>query len=302
MDAGEPDASVVRSDGGPITMRSIKAYVSGESIERRNRYVTAPFTPGGGLNQRGGGDLANDNDEYGWMVPLADRLHIRDQYLKLDFIGTDGWLDADDAPYNGTYPSNQPGKTSAISGTDILTWLDGGATTPARRSELTSKKYCYDIAFAARGGNDYANDDDAAFKAQLKELIGLLAAGSSCRTQPIVYVTGHMPDDRREGESNAEFVAKQRHRYVERVAAAVNELTTAQPSLRVRFVDLFTPFIENKHTNAFAAETWFSEGLPDFAKMMRDGDGYHPRRMASIYAGENAADALDLAELHALVD
>jgi hypothetical protein len=269
--------------------------VAGESIERRNRYVAAPFTDKGALNDRGGGEARNDREEYGWSVPLADRLRLRDPSITLVFVGTDTWLDADDNPYDGTYPSATPGATSAISGTDIQSWLD------QRQSELTTKTHCYDVAFAARGGNDFSNEDDADYKAHLKTLVKALAAGSSCRADPLIYVTGHMPDDQRGGTKDppdATYIAQQKHRFVERAQAAVSELAAEAPAIRVRFVDLYTPFLQNKPTTAFPSEVWATGGVLDFAKITRPEDLYHPRRLASIFAGENAADALDLADLH----
>ena len=36
---------------------TIRVYMAGESIERRNRWVAPPFTASGALNDRGGGAL-----------------------------------------------------------------------------------------------------------------------------------------------------------------------------------------------------------------------------------------------------
>ncbi|MFZ2961133.1 MAG: hypothetical protein WA705_30000 [Candidatus Ozemobacteraceae bacterium] len=44
---------------------TLRVYVCGESIERRNRWVEPPFNANGTLNRRGGGDALNDNEEYG---------------------------------------------------------------------------------------------------------------------------------------------------------------------------------------------------------------------------------------------
>jgi hypothetical protein len=131
--------------------------------------------------------------------------------------------------------------------------------------------------------------------------VRLLAAGSSCRADPIVYVTAHMPDDQRsEGTSGADTVAFMRHLYVERTTQAVQELAAESPELRVRLIDMFTPFQQNQPTTAFPSEVWAVDGVFDFDKIVRIGDGNHPRRLASIYAGEIVADSLDPAELHAL--
>ncbi len=279
--------------GPPV--RPLRVYVAGESIERRNRFVAPPFGPAGVLNDRGGGAERNDNEEYGWMVPLRDRLHLRDPGLTIEFVGADVWADADDSPYSGTYPTATAEPTSAISGTSIPSWLE------QRRDELESRTFCYDLAFASRGGNDLGNDNDDEYKDQLKELILLLAHGSACRADPIVVVTGHMPDDQRWGGPDADYVAIELHRFVERSRDAVAELAAAEPGVRVRFADQYTPFLRNTPTTAFPAEVWSTGGIPDYAKIARVGDGYHPRRLASIYAGELAADALDLAELRALL-
>ena len=276
--------------------RAIRVYVAGESIEVRNRWVEPPFTSSGSLNDRGGGALRNDNEEYGWMVPLRDRLRLRAPDLNIEFVGSDVWANDNDNPYTGTYPTTSPEPTSAISGTTIPSWLD------QRREELVNRTFCFDLAFASRGGNDFGNDNDAEYKAQLKELVLLLARGSSCRTDPIIVVTGHMPDDQRSGEPPAVYVALASHRFVERSRDAVTELHVTNPGVRVRFADQYSPFVQNKPTTAFPSEVWSTNGIPDYDKIGREGDGYHPRRLASIYAGELAADALDLQELRALVN
>lgn len=152
-----------------------------------------------------------------------------------------------------------------------------------------------------RAGNDFGNDNDEEYREQLKELILLLWRGSSCRTDPVVVVTGHIPDDQRDYTIfDAACVALQRHRFVERAQQAVAEIAAAYPALRVRFVDQYTPFLENRPTTAFPAEVWSTNGIPDHDKIVRGDDRYHPRRRASIYAGELAADGLDLAEMRAL--
>jgi hypothetical protein len=276
-----------------LALHPIRVYVAGESIERRNRWVEPPFLASGVLNERGGGELRNDTEEYGWMVPLRDRLKARDSALTLEFVGAEAWSDADDMPYSGTYPSAIAEPTSAISGTSIPSWLE------QRREELESRVFCYDLALASRGGNDLDTDDQE-YKAQLEELILLLAHGSGCRADPLVIVTGHMPDDRRWGGPDAEYVAYELHRFVERARDAVTELVAAQPDLRVRFVDAHTPFLLNTPSTAFPAEVWSVARIPDYAKIARVGDGYHPRRLASIFTGELVADALDLGELRAL--
>jgi hypothetical protein len=294
--AARPGAATPAPAPAAARARVLRVYVAGESIERRNHWVAPPFLANGALNARGGGAATNDDEEYGWVVPFVDRLRLRAPEITVELVGADRWLDGDDNPYSGTYPSTTPGATSAISGTSIDAWLE------QRRGELGAKRQCYDVAFAARGGNDFGNDDDGAFKAQLKELVGLLAAGSRCRKDPIVVVTGHLPDDQRGGgpPADAAYVAQQKHRFVARARAAVDELRAERPAVRARFVDLYTPFVENRPTTAFPAPAFSRGGVPDFALIGRTGDRMHPRRLASIYAGELAADALDLAELRAL--
>ena len=277
-------------------VKALRVYVAGESIEQYNRYVAPPFTATGALNDRGGGDLRNDMEEYGWMVPLRDRLTLRAPDLTIQFVGSGTWTEGGDYPYSGTYPSTEPEPTSAIAGTSIPSWVE------QRRGELEGKTFCYDLAFASRSGNDFGNDNDEEYRDQLKELILLLWRGSSCRTDPVVVVTGHMPDDQRDYTmSDAAYVALAQHRFVERARQAVNEIAAAQPTLRVRFVDQYTPFLDNKPTTAFPSEVWSTNRIPDFDKIARGDDRYHPRRLASIYAGELAADGLDLAEMRALV-
>ncbi|MCG3193649.1 MAG: hypothetical protein DIJKHBIC_02903 [Thermoanaerobaculia bacterium] len=292
---GPLPANVVSAgSGSPAAVNTLRVYIAGESIERRNRWVEAPFLPSGLLNSRGGGDLRNDNEEYGWMVPMRDRLKLRAPDLDIQFVGSDVWADADDNPYTGTYPTSTAEPTSAISGTTIPSWLE------QRREELERKTFCYDLAFASRGGNDFGNDNDTEYKAQLKELVLLLARGSSCRTDPIVVVTAHMPDDQRWGGPEDEYVALAKHRFMQRALDAVNELKVSNPSVRVRFADQYTPFLENKPTTAFPSETWSTNGIPDYLKIARHNDPYHPRRLSCIYAGELAADSLDLTELRGL--
>jgi len=91
-----------------------------------------------------------------------------------------------DNPYTGTYRPRRGAHLRDL-GTTIPAWLD------QRREELVNRTFCFDLAFASRGGNDFGNDNDAEYKDQLKELVLLLARGSSCRTDPIIVVTGHMP-------------------------------------------------------------------------------------------------------------
>src|SRR5258708_3758546 len=81
-----PSSTVQNGNG---QSKIIRVYVSGESIEKRNNFIEAPFTATGSLNERGGGELRNDTEEYGWMVPFADRLKLREPKLQVEFVGTD---------------------------------------------------------------------------------------------------------------------------------------------------------------------------------------------------------------------
>jgi hypothetical protein len=292
--AARPPAPAAGTTPSPFT-GTIRVYVAGESIERRNHYEVPPFRPDGSLEPRGGGPLRNDDEEYGWVVPFADRLALRTRgAVRVAWVGTDAWLDGDDNPYTGKHPAAGPGRTSATAGTDIASWLE------QRRAELEKKRHCYDVAFASRGGNDYGNEDDRDFEARLVELLGLLDAGSSCRKHPIVYVTGHMPDDQRGGTKNppdAAYAKLQLQRFVTRTRVAVDRFAASRPAAKARFVDLYTPFTRNQPTTAFPSESWSTGGVPLYAKIGRTTDPMHPRRLASIYVGELAADAIDVAEL-----
>ena len=275
-------------------------YLAGESIEERNRFVDQPLGCNGTLNQRGGGEASNDNEEYGWMVPLAQRLNLRDPNLAIEFVGSSDWSDAGDGPYSGTVPP-VAGRTSAISGLDIPGWLDVGNPDrglPGRRAELVGKTHCYQVAFATRGGNDLnaeVTSDD--YKRDLKLLVKLLLAGSSCLANPIVYVTTHLPD-------RADLEGMERV-FLSLAVQAVDELKadttlSAQARSRIHLVDVYTAFKTNRSTTAFPNPKWFADGAFDLETIGRLGDPNHPRRLASIYVGEVTADAMDLNELRAV--
>jgi hypothetical protein len=271
--------------------RTFKLYVAGESIEARNRYLAAPFTSAGTLDNHGADP--NRSDEFGWMVPFAEHLKWRDGGISIEWVGSEKWVGVDDAEYSGTYPTKIAPKTSAISATTIPAWLSWPGN-----DDLSKKLHCYDVAICARGGNDFPNANDAEYKEQLKTLIRMLHRGSSCRDRPLILVTSHIPDDRQEAMPLAEFVAAQTHRYKTRVEQALAELRKSDPQIHIRYIDLFSAFRENWPTTAFPEPRWFVGSNWDFAKIHRDG--LHPRRLASIYAGEVAANAIDVAELRAL--
>jgi hypothetical protein len=286
----EPTQTPPAPTGG--APRTYRVFVSGESIEMRNRFVDAPFTSAGARDDHGADP--NRSDEFGWLVPFADRLRLRDGGISIEWVGSDTWKGADDEDYSGTYPTNVAPHTSALSGTSIPSWISwpGG-------DDLDSQRFCYDVAICARGGNDFDNDDDDAFREQLRQLIVMLSNGSSCSARPLVLVTTHMPDDRQDVVGGSAFVAAQTHRYKTRVEQAVAEVLQANPAMQVRVLDVYSAFRTNATTTAFpASPRWFDGARFDFDRMHRDGT--HPRRLASIYAGEVAANAVDLAQLRAL--
>lgn len=279
----------------------IRVYVAGESIEERNRFVEPPFQPDGSLNERGGGDARNDNDEYGWALPMAARLHLRDRSLALCFVGSSRWTDSNGGDYTGTWPSSLPGMTSSIAGTSISTWLNEGdreRKLPGRRQELAQRKLCYDVAFASRGGNDLNNDTSPEeYRASLTELVKLLLDGSSCHAAhdpPAVYVTAHLPD-------RADVAAQERmfHKLTRDVFDSLQTDTSLARNKRSRlhFVDMYGAFQANRPTRAFPQPKWFNGTAFDLVTIGHLGDTGHPRRLASIYAGEIAGDALELGEM-----
>jgi hypothetical protein len=275
--------------GGPP--RTYKVYVAGESIEARNQFTASPFTAAGARDDHGA--AANSTTEFGWMVPFADRLKLRDPNITIEWVGSSGWAGVNDASYAGTYPTSVAPRTSALSGTSIPKWIDYPGN-----NELPTKKFCYDVALASRGGNDFVTTSDATFKTQMKQLLGMLAAGSSCRPKPLILVTAHMPDNRQDTMPDAAFVAAQTQRYKTRIEDAVNEFKAENPTALVRFIDGYSGFRFNYPTKSIPQPAWFNGTNWDFATMHRDG--MHPLRLASIYAGETIANGVDLTEIRGL--
>jgi hypothetical protein len=281
---------------------ALKVYVAGESIEEYNHMNTLPFNADGTLN-----GTTNTAEEVGWMVPFAQRLHIRDSSLSVEWVGSGCWSNPDTSDCStGTYTNNTIGFTSAIAGTTVEDWIN------LHGSELTDKTYCYDIAFAARGGNDLNGEIDLAFyKTKLKELVLALDQGSSCRTHPIVYVTAHMLDAAAMGSLPANqtdvnnWLNHQKAYYVDIAQEVVDELNTN--GRKVRLIDMWTPFYSNTATVAFPNAEWWttSSGVhrPDLAKIHREDlevEAHHPRRLSSIYAGECVADQVNLDEVKSI--
>lgn len=257
----------------------VRVYVAGESIERRNCFASAPFTSTGALNR----PTDNTDEEYGWMIPLAERLKLRQPGLGIQFVGAQPWARAEDSDYDPDRCAfmRTPGRTSAISGTSVDSWIE------QRAEELTARTYCYDVAFASRGGNDGASSHEE-YRSQLKDLVRRLARGSSCNPNPVIYVTGHMPD-------NQGTVSSLRARFSADPQQVVNELRSSDPGIAVRFIDVYSAFATNQSTTAFPHPAWLTAGGAfDIDRI--DIDGLHPRRLASIYAGEVVADAININE------
>ena len=211
-----------------LASNPVRVYVAGESIERRNCFSQAPFTSGGALNN----PTDDNDDEYGWMIPMAERLKIRQPGLSVQFVGAQPWARAEDNDYSasGCPFMPMPGRTSAISGSAIDSWIED------RGGELTTRTHCYDVAFASRGGNDGSNSSEG-YRDLLKDLVRRLARGSSCNTNPLIYVTGHMQD-------NQGTVSSLRQRFSSDPRQAVEELRVSDPTLRVRFVDIYSAFCQ----------------------------------------------------------
>jgi len=288
----------------PTSDSTVRVYVAGESVEEMNRFIHPPFNEDGSLN-----GFDNTSEEYGWMVPFAERLQLRAPDLSVEWVGSSCWMGWDWECSDGTYPPNQGnGLTSALSGTTVEQWLN------EKRDELVNQSHCYDVAFASRGGNDLNNAvPENTFRENLRELILLLDGGSSCREHPIIYVTSHMLDIAGgvEPYSTGEVTSwmnTQQSYYVTTPKNLVDELTASNPALRLRFIDMWTPFHEDWQTTAFPAENWWSTingvSAPDLNKIHRENDYWsaqHPLRLASIFAGENVADQVDLEELRNLI-
>ncbi|MBU0674766.1 MAG: PKD domain-containing protein [Proteobacteria bacterium] len=309
------------------TAVTIKVYVAGESVEERNHFNTPPFNADGTLFDRGADN--NTPNEFGWMVPFAARLKLRDSNLSVEWVGSTCWNDPSvDGCSTGLYTNSSIGSTSSISGTTVEAWLND------RQDELIGKQFCYDIAFASRGGNDLNSGlSEQEFETNLRELIELLDQGSNCRTHPFIYVTAHMLDvsgggdtsfyDDYDGESYiSTWMATQKSYYVTRVQKVVNEMSGANQAMNLRFIDQWTPFYENRATTAFPAENWWTTinydqytgelngaiptgpSRPDLIKIHRGefGSFQHPRRLASIFAGENTANQINISELRTLLE
>ncbi len=275
----------------------IRVYVSGESVEEFNNMNIKSFQDDGHLFQ----ESNNSRNEYGWMVPLSQRLSLRDPELVIEWVGSACWSDQDTWECStARYTNAQIGHTSAQAGSTVEEWRN------SHLQELTNKTYCYDIAFASRGGNDLANDiPEANYESQLRNLILDLDNGSNCRSHPVIYVTAHMLDTAgwnygHTQEAIDEWMHIQKAYYVDIAKRVSSELNS--DGRHIFFIDIWTPFYSDQHTTAFPAETWwflnqYGVRMPDLDKIHRDGE-QHPRRLASIFAGENVADQIDIAELH----
>jgi hypothetical protein len=136
-----------------------------------------------------------------------------------------------------------------------------------------------------------------------------IGQGSNCRTHPVIYVTAHLLDVAgwNYGVQQADidsWMITQKAYYVTMAQELVNELNN-QNSMRVRFIDMWTPFKEDRATTAFPSETWWNVDsgtgvrMPNLDKIHRDEQ--LPRRLASIFAGENAANQINITELRQLL-
>lgn len=291
-------------DTGADELLTVRVYVAGESVEAFNNFSNLPFNSDGTLNNRG--DQNNTAAEYGWMFPLYERLKKLDSNLAVEWVGSGCWTDQDTWECStGTYTNESVGHTSAVAGSTVAAWISDNA------DELTSRTHCYDVAFVSRGGNDLNNDvPRATYTSQLTQLITLVDQGSNCRTHPVIYVTAHLLDIAGwsygyQQSDIEEWMALQQDYYVDAAQEVVTALN-GQNGMIVRFIDMWTPFYANRQTTAFPSETWWTVdgesgvSMPDLPKIHRD-EAQHPRRLASIFAGENAADQIDTGELRQLL-
>ena len=278
---------------------TLRIYVAGESVEEFNHMNSLPFNSDGSLN-----GTSNTHDEYGWMVPFEQRLLLRDSNLHVEWIGSSCWTDQNTWDCStGAYTNETVGHTSAQAGSTVEIWQND------HNSELSDKEYCYDIAFASRGGNDLDHDiPEATYEVQLRQLVINLEQGSNCRTHPIIYVTSHILDSSAWNYNYTQndidaWMTKQRTYYVDIAKRVANNLNT--DGRIVRFVDMWTPFYDDSTTTAFPSETWWITNgngvkMPDLAKIHWD-ESQHPSRLSSIFAGEVVADQIDIAEVRQII-
>jgi hypothetical protein len=157
------------------------------------------------------------------------------------------------------------------------------------------------VAIASRGGNDLNNEStDEEYRSNLVTLIKLLMNGSSCHAvqdPPVVVVVAHLPDRTDVAAQDRVFgkVTREAFEQVRRDGS----LPQAQRN-RLQFADVYGAFKENRATRAFPRPHWYSGSAFDMTTIGQVGDVAHPRRLASIYAGEIVADSLDLAVLKGL--
>jgi len=279
---------------------NIRIYVSGESVEEFNHMNLKSFKSDGSLNE----ESNNSRDEYGWMPPFAEKLLLRDPKLSIEWVGSTCWSDQNTWECStGLYTNSQIGHTSAEAGSTIVQWQT------SHRNELIDKEYCYDIAFASRGGNDLDEEVSTAnYETQLRQLIQDLDQGSNCQTHPIIYVTAHLLDSGAWNygytqEAIDTWMNQQHSFYVETTKRIASELNVE--GRHVRFLDMWTPFYDDKKTTAFPSESWWFVNdngvkMPNLDKIHRDST-QHPRRLASIFAGENVANQIDIAELRSQI-
>lgn len=81
--------------------------------------------------------------------------------------------------------------------------------------------------------------------------------------------------------------------------SAGTAVAQSDPQIRLIFVDQYTPFMSNQPTVAFPSPTWVAANGGADLTLMHVG-GNHPKRLASIYAGELAGNAIRLSDLATL--
>lgn len=287
----------------PTSDLVLKVYVAGESVESYNNMETLPFNADGTLLS-----TTDSTQEYGWMLPFYERLKLRDSAIKIEWVGDDCW-NIQGEPWGcsvATYTNASIGHNSARAGSTIESW------SAENREELLNKEYCYNVAFASRGGNDLPTGvPSTTYKTQLKQLVLDLAEGSNCTSEPVIYVTAHILDAAAYEEPQTQnditaWLATQKAYYVDIAKEVAKELNTT--TRHVYFIDMWTPFYNNSATTAFPNPEWWTTqngiNMPYLTKIHKESSNYdaqHPRRLASIFAGEHVANQIDIARLREIL-
>lgn len=280
---------------------NLKIYVAGESVEEFNNFEANPFNSNGSLVSN-----TNNTAEYGWIIPFQERLKIREPELSIDWVGSrclqsSGGGNCSSASLTN---SSQTGNyTSAKASSSIPSWQSNMG------HELENQDYCYDIGIVVRGGNDlsqrrFTRDQ---YKDNLRELILDVEAGSNCRNHPVVYVSGHLADNSPSGlPKNTQTEIDNWLDYQEDFYLTVSEELVAElnnSGRNIRLLDMWSPIVNNTPTTAFPSPNWLTTSGP-IKPILGDihRDGYHPKRLASIYLGESAADQININELYSILN